>query len=280
MKINKLSNDAFDIIIVAGQSNASGNGLGQTNTPWAIDQRIMMLSDTFTSHVESTPYGDRIEIESSGECFLTLADERDNKGVKNSAFCLYFAKKYADDFLEKDRKVLLVQTAIGGTGFALKHWGAGDKLEKRAFDLVDTALSMNDKNRVVAVLWHQGEHDIYENAHLDYNEKHDYYANKLETLIFNFKNKYGEVPFISASFCKSWILEQNQDSVNAVVDAYKTIYKKFRNTAHVYNTDDLKSNSQVVKGSSDKAHFCRQACNVLAQRYYEKFVEIIKENKL
>ena len=56
MKINKLSNDAFDIIIVAGQSNASGNGLGQTDTPWAIDQRIMMLSDTFTSHVESTPY--------------------------------------------------------------------------------------------------------------------------------------------------------------------------------------------------------------------------------
>ena len=36
-------NDKFDIIVLAGQSNASGCGWGQTTMPWEINPKIKML---------------------------------------------------------------------------------------------------------------------------------------------------------------------------------------------------------------------------------------------
>ena len=58
MKIENLSRDKFDIIIVAGQSNASGCGQGETKTPWILDEKIMMFNEKFTAemHVIATSF--------------------------------------------------------------------------------------------------------------------------------------------------------------------------------------------------------------------------------
>ena len=279
MKIRETSNEKFDIIIVAGQSNASGCGMGETTTPWIPDDKIMMFNERFTAEVVSTSYGDMLEIETTGDCFLTVADERGENDDKMAVFALSFAKKYAENNLAEDRKVLLVQTAIGGTGFARKHWGVDEKLEKRMYKMVDSALSMNKENRVVGIVWHQGEHDIYENGDLDYNARYAFYMEKLSTFIKRLRKKYGELPFVSGGFCNGWISEQNQDNVKAIKDVYKDLYEKTSKVKHVWQTEDLKSNSEVVKGSADNVHFSREACYELGRRYYEKFSEIIKENE-
>ena len=279
MKISNIINDKFDIIIVAGQSNAMGCGLGETNTPWEINDKIMMFNEKYTADVISTPYGDRLEIETTGDCYINQADEREDGANKLAVFCLSFAKKYVENNLDEDRKVLIVQTAIGGTGFARNHWGKGEKLEKRMYEMVDAALSMNKENRIVALLWHQGEHDIFENAEFDYATRYAYYTEKLDAFLSGVKEKYGDIPFVSGGFCKGWISEQSQDNVNAIKNGYKTVYVKFNKVAHVWDTDDLKSNSEVVKDNTDNIHFCRDSAYELGRRYYEKFIEIIKENK-
>lgn len=270
------SDDKFDIIIVAGQSNASGCGLGETKTPWHTDDKIMMFNKSYKADVVSTPYGDMIEVQDTGDCYLAVADERGENDNKAAVFCLSFAKKYAQNNLEKGRKVLLVQTAIGGTGFAKNHWGENQKLSNRMFEMVDAALSMNKENKIVALLWHQGEHDIFENAQLNYEQRKEFYVKKLTTFIANVRAKYGQVPVVSAGFCKTWIELQDKERVAAIVDAYKYITQNTPCMAHVQNTYDLKSNSQAVVGSEDTAHFCRDSSYELGRRYYEKYIDIIK----
>ena len=279
MKISNKSNEKFDIIIVAGQSNASGCGLGETSTPWTTDDKILMFNEKFTAEIINTPYGDMIEIDSTGDCYINLADERCEGDNKTAVFSLSFAKEYAKNNLAEDRKILLVQTAIGGTGFARNHWGENEKLEKRMYDMVDTALSMNKENRVVGVLWHQGEHDIFENADFDYDKRYDFYYGKLKNFITRIKAKYGDIPFVSGSFCRGWISEQSVDNVNAIKNVYKDVYAQFNNVSHVWETDDLKSNSEVVEKNTDNVHFCRDSCYELGRRYYEKYLHLIKENK-
>lgn len=276
MKILNASKDKFDIIIVAGQSNASGCGKGKTSTPWETNPRIMMLNEDFTADVIKTPYGDMMDITSTGNMHIDVADERSENGEKLAVFCLSFAKEYLENNLESDRKILLVQTAVGGTGFARKHWGENDKLAKRMYEMVDQALSMNPENRVVGVLWHQGEHDIFRNASFDYQRRYDFYYENFSKLIRNLREKYGEnLPFISGGFCKNWLITESEESVRAVNNAILDVHKTISNSAHVIETDDLKSNHEVL-GNGDVVHFCRDSSYELGKRYYKKFESIIK----
>ncbi len=276
MKILNENSDKFDIIIVAGQSNASGCGKGETSTPWETNPKIMMLNEDFTADVVKTPYGDMLDIKNTGNMHLDVADERCEKSEKMASFCLSFAKKYLENDLKSDRKILLVQTAVGGTGFAKNHWGEDEILAKRMYKMTEQALKMNPENRVVGVLWHQGEHDIFRNASFNYQQRYDFYYKNFSTLIRNLRDEYGEkLPFISGGFCKSWLITEPEESVRAVTNAILDVHKEISSSAHVTETDDLKSNHEVL-GNGDVVHFSREASYELGRRYYKKFESIKK----
>lgn len=276
MIIKNPSNDKFDVIIVAGQSNALGCGLGETNTPFVPNKRIMMLNEDFTAEF----IDDELKLVNTGKCHIDIADERVENGNKLAAYCLSFAKKYLENDLADDRKILIVQTAIGATGFAKKYWGENEKLTVRMFKMADAALSMNNDNRLVAVLWHQGEHDIFRNEKLNYRQRYDYYYGKISTFIKNLRERYGKIPFISGSFCPSWTEQIEESKVNAVLDAYKDAYSIIEKTAHVSNVSDLKCNFEATKQGGDYIHFCRDSSYELGRRYYKAYQNIVKNDKL
>ena len=144
------------------------------------------------------------------------------------------------------------------------------------FEMVDLALSMNKENKIVALLWHQGEHDMYRNESFTYKEKYDFYYNKLFVFIKNFRAKYGSVPFISGGFCPSWIAQNKLTGVNAINDAYKNIIRNIEKSAHVWKVDDLKSNNDMVK-CGDVIHFCRDSAYELGRRFYKEYKNIISK---
>ena len=47
MKILNYDNSEFDIILLAGQSNAYGSGKGKTDNPWQERDDILMLKNDF-----------------------------------------------------------------------------------------------------------------------------------------------------------------------------------------------------------------------------------------
>ena len=60
---------------------------------------------------------------------IDIAKERANSSVTVGDFSLTFAKRYIEQGLLKEgRKLLIVRTAVGGTGFKKGHWGERDFL--------------------------------------------------------------------------------------------------------------------------------------------------------
>ena len=276
MRVENASQEKFDIIIVAGQSNASGCGKGETLIPYELNDRIKMLNSPFTAKFLNVDGVQDFKITLTDYCRIDLADDRFSEGEKQASFCLSFAKKYLENNLEEDRKILLVQTAIGATSFSEHHWGENERLSNRMFEMVNAALSMNKENRIVAVLWHQGESDIGASSQLSYEERKDFYFSKLKKFIENLRKEYGVVPFISASFCNDWLSTVEKDRVNAILDSYKEILSIFDKTAHVWNVEDLVSNLSALKTGNDNIHFCRDSAYKLGLRYYEKYIDLVK----
>ena len=150
----------FDIIIQAGQSNAEGSGVGPVEKEYTPTDKVWSLDAP--KRVTALP--DRMDIVYLDEPFiLKIAEECEGDNGKIGNFGLTFAEEYTKaGMLKEGRATLIIRAAIGGTGFSRKEWGVGSILSNKLFELVDYALALDEGNRVVAFLWHQGEHDSVE----------------------------------------------------------------------------------------------------------------------
>ena len=241
------SKEEFDIIIQAGQSNSEGCGIGDVTSQFVPGDSIWNLNNDLT---------------------ISMAQERmfENEIIGN--FSLSFAAEYIKKGkLNQGRKVLILQTAIGGTGFLDNHWGMTDDLYLKMIEMIETALALNPKNKLVAFLWHQGETDA------SLNSTHEIYFNNLHTLVNSVRTKYNceNLPFIAADFVSQWKME-NIAICEPVIAATKDVCTKLGNAGFV-ETSDLQSNDQKV-GNGDVIHFCREDLNVLGVRYFNIYCEI------
>lgn len=264
-----MDNTVYDIIIIAGQSNAQGCGIGEDPFEYIPDDDILIERGDFSSLVKKTEYGNEyLDLKLSDNYYIEKATLKEGCGC----FAFSFAKKYKEFDLEKGRKVLLIQTAIGGTGFSKKHWGVGDMLYERMCKMVRYALSLNSKNRLVSFLWHQGEHDTFENPQFNFEERKQFYYDNLNSMINSFRKEFGVVPFVCAGFTRQW-LETYTSQSKAVYEAIKEVSKTNEKIAFIHNTHDLKSNAEKVS-NGDEVHFCKEAQRILGLRYYDKWREI------
>ena len=67
--------DKFDVFIIAGQSNSEGCGLGEVETPYVPNSRIMQLEIKKT--VVHSP--EQLVIDFIGEPILSIAEELDSE---------------------------------------------------------------------------------------------------------------------------------------------------------------------------------------------------------
>ena len=256
-------NQQFDIIIQGGQSNAEGFGIG------AVDSEYQPLENVFYLNAEkqAETIGDRIVIKYDNVPFeITIAKERCVQDEKYGDFALTFSKEYIEKGLLQDgRKLLIIRAAVGGTGFEREHWGIGKQLYEKLLEMTDFALSLNPKNKIVAFLWHQGEHDAF-----DGNSEEKYYE-LLKEMILDVRARYGNIPFIAGDFCYEW-KNKNITICEPVLKAIKRIVLEIGNAGFV-ETDNLLSNNQVTKNGDD-IHFCRQALYELGKRYFKEFYKL------
>ncbi len=252
--LKDFSIEQFDVIIQAGQSNAEGCGLGDAQRPWEPNDRVWYLNNDFT---------------------ISRAAETISGNQPRSDFSLSFAREYLENgCLDEGRKLLIIRSAVGGTGFLDKHWGPDDDHNSRMLKMIETALSLNPANRLVALLWHQGETDAVLNASYE-----THYANLLR-FVRDTRAAFGvpELPFIAGDFVQHW--EDDNSSVCApVVDAIRAVCRDCGFGAFV-ETDGLLSNRQFAesRGSSsdDTIHFCRESLYELGKRYFREYAVLSK----
>ncbi len=251
-------NEKFDIILLAGQSNAEGTGFGPCDEEYEKDTDIFRM-------VGSKKFEDAwiIDFPISIDIEAPHSHERDD-------LSLAFAHEYKKaGFLEKDRRILLVHTALGGTGFSSGHWRVGDSVYKRMLYMLDCALNMNPENRLTALLWHQGEMDV-----LGGNIGEEY--NRQLTTLFEViqKRAGGEfLPIITGDFVQNWI-PRHEKECKLIAEQIKAVTESFGGV--FVNTEGLPSNHEAGTRDEDRIHFSRNSLHLLGKRYFDAFEKIHK----
>ena len=274
--LKKFENEKYDIVVLAGQSNAHGHGLGPVENEFVPDERISLLTDDAEICFKKDENGqDYLYLPEKCKKHISIAAEFGTPENKTGNFALIFAKKYVEaGMLEEGRKLLILRAAVGGTGFAKKQWGVGNVLYERLTDMTKAALGLNPENRIVAILWHQGEHDAFENVGMPDEERSNFYCSSISAMFNDYFDKFGlqNIPFIAGGFVSEWYLKNKQ-----TCDAVYVGMKRFLDTVggRFVNTEDLPSNNEKIKNYDD-IHFCRQSLYTLGERYFAQFEEIIK----
>ena len=255
--LKDFTRETFEILVQAGQSNAEGYGFGDTENPWEPDERVWYLNENFTISQAAEP--------------VAVNDARTN-------FSLSFAREYVrNGRLAEGRKLLIVRAAAGGTGFLDGRWKPEDDLYLRMLDMTKTALDLNGGNRLVALLWHQGEQDAVQNASFE-----THYSNLL-TFVKGVRKTFSvpALPFIAGDFVPHW-KNDNLAVCAPVVNAMRAVCRDCGNGAFV-ETDGLLSNAQFSGrhpfGWDDPIHFCRSSLYILGERYYRAFEGIVAGNQ-
>ena len=251
--LRDFSKEAFDIIIQAGQSNAEGCGLGPAGNPYAPNDTVFYLNSDMS---------------------ITQATEAVHGNYICSNFSLSFAREYLQGgHLAAGRKLLILRAAVGGTGFLDNRWGMTDDLYLQMMEMIRTALALNSENRLVALLWHQGETDAILFA------THDQHYQNLSGLIQSVRDTFSvpDLPFIAGDFVSDWKMK-NMEICGPVVDAIRAVCRDCAPGGFV-ETADLPSNNQESYPKpadfNDDIHFSRQSIYQLGIRYYECWKQLV-----
>ena len=249
---NEWKREAFDVVIQAGQSNSEGCGLGPVTDPFVPSPEIWYLNPDLT---------------------VSPAQEAVWEGQTIGNFSLSFAAAYQKTGrLAEGRKLLIIRSAVGGTGFVDHHWGLQDDLFIRMMEMTRAALGGNPANRLKALLWHQGETDALGLPEQGLSPEEIFWRHKqnLTALVQAVRTEFqaGALPFVAGNFVPQWVGE-NQAICEPVVRAMRTVCDRIGHAAFV-ETDGLESNHQRI-GNGDTIHFCREAQNLRGERYYQAF---------
>ena len=252
--LKDFSKEKFDILIQAGQSNSEGYGFGNVRDPYEANDRVWYFN---------------------GDGTFQMAQERVQKNGIQSNFALSFARKYIDEGeLDDDRRLLILRTAVGGTGFSDNRWKSTDDLYQRMMDMIKTVLALNPENRLKALLWHQGETDAMNQVTFEY------YLEHITALVNNVRVVFSvpTLPFIAGDFVPLW-KSKNEEKCVPVISALKAVcnhaYGDFVESAGLdSNLED--GYPHPLGWSCDDVHFCRRSIYLLGERYFEAYRSIVK----
>ena len=247
--LKDFTQENFDIVIQAGQSNSEGTGFGDASAPFEPHPDIWYLNADMT---------------------ISQAQERVWLNGIVGNFSLSFARRYVQEGrLAAGRKLLIIRAAVGGTGFADHRWGLQDDLFLHMMEMIRTALALNPANRLIALLWHQGETDAYNSVTQAVHE-----AN-LSALVNAVRAEFAcpALPFLAGDFVPLW-KQHNPTIIGETIQAMRQVCAQI-GAARFVESDGLASNQENI-GNEDDIHFCREALYTLGERYYEAFCTIVK----
>lgn len=249
-----------DVVLLVGQSNMVGYGSGLDTTYLdPPDPRIKQYPG-------SGSYLGKV-VTAIDPLFHT---EQFAGGV---GLAMSFAREYVRT-MSSSRRLLFVPCARGNTGFRTSSvvptpsgyeanvgtWevgGAGVNFYEFAIAQANAAIALNPANRLVAILWHQGEKDTF-----FLNEAQ--YAAQLDALIAGFRSRISTASATTPFILGQMVPTYAGGAYKAAVEAahIRTQSRNIR-TAFVYGP----SGSSYV--NSDGVHWNAAGQRILGSRYFE-----------
>jgi hypothetical protein len=193
--------EGYDVVVVLGQSNAQGVGTG-----WdpAIDVAVPGLDQLAGSGSQAG------RIVPATDSLHHVTTWTTTGGMPSVGPGMELGRRMLAD-ARPGRKVLLVPAAMASTsmtGDGAYAWNPADtrsrtNLFTRALGQIDQALAQDPDNRLVAVVWAQGESDATRTTG-------DGYQAMLIDLVDRLGARYGAVPFLISGMVPEWLAGSSQ----------------------------------------------------------------------
>ena len=177
-EIKIFGQQTYDIIVIIGQSNSTGNGTTEYNI-FECPPLLGGVYSTYQMNKTDAHYRDDFDNKFNDNIRTFTSDNRivpAFEGLSNAktaglrgmyGFGVSFARQYIlEGKLTAGRKILLINRGYGGAGFLNNHakrWN--HYLENNLFDNALNSIkraksAINPNSEVKAILWHQGEADV------------------------------------------------------------------------------------------------------------------------
>ena len=188
--------EGYDVVVVLGQSNAQGVGAGYDP---AIDVAVPGLDQLAGSGSQAG------RIVPASDSLHHVTTWINPGGVPAVGPGMELGRRLLAD-ARTGRKVLLVPAAMASTsmtGDGAYAWNPADtrsrvNLFTRALGQIDQALAQDPDNRLVAVVWAQGESDATRTTG-------EGYQSMLLDLVDRLGARYGTVPFLISGMVPEWL---------------------------------------------------------------------------
>lgn len=247
----------YDIIVIAGQSNAVGAGKWPDGIV-RVDELKADVPELDDRILQVNRYEEELGLVPGDETLQHIGYRDDKSAV---GFGMAFARRYVAG-LDVKRKVILIPAARGGV--SIDEWLSGTVSDPRTGLEISLLGSLRERldfamkqttadqkpldNRFVAVLWQHGEADI-RNAALGLKDMNaTTYVDKMHSLFLAIKRFHPEQDFstIIGEPVPSWITTPYKDGVKSV-ESEKIVFR-----GHLIDYTDASYKRAYVRTSSDK----------------------------
>ncbi len=247
-----LTDSAYDVFLVAGQSNTY-YGFGLDSVLDKPQRGIYQLGRVDPNNLKI------IEAKEPLQHFFTKPNR--------IGFALTFAKLY-DQYNGYKKNILIIPCAMDWTGFGDSSWKRGDCLYIDALNRVNYVFEHYPKSKLAAILWCQGERDVS-------NKK---FQVSLDSMIAGFrkdiKGDNSKAPFIMGGMVPFWIeLESERTKQQEILKetqhrmpyvAYADPYVPFR--------------ISKPKDTSDIYHYDAKGQREMGKRFFEAYRKLRERN--
>ncbi|WP_445445061.1 sialate O-acetylesterase [Clavibacter sp. km3a] len=243
----------YDVVVVLGQSNAQGVGTG-----WdpAIDVSVPGLDQLAGSGAKAG------QIVPAKDSLSHVTTWTTSGGVQSVGPGMELGRRLLAE-ARPGRKVLLVPAAMASTsmtGDGAYSWNPSDtrsrvNLFTRALGQVDAALAQDPDNRLVAVVWAQGESDATRTDEQGYRTM-------LLDVVDRLDARYGAVPFLIGGMVPEWM---TQSPLRQAIDAAQQ------------GVPALRSNVSYIPGaagysrSEDSIHYTAAGARAMGDKYFAAY---------
>lgn len=278
----------YDIVVVAGQSNASGKGVGPFDrlNPALLADNVVQIGRYGASNLQIVPVGYwKAGTLYDGLQFWTGAEDDTEMG-----FALSFAQNYVKNGqLGDGRQLLIVPAAHGGTSILRwlerddRHEMPGDRetLYDDMIDRVNFVKSLPGDSRVVAFLWQQGENDVLRTEKGDPQMSATIYQADLAEFFARVRTDMAaspQFPILAGLMVPHWLADDGTGfAIKHEIEAGIGKVTKAEGFAATVPSKRLTSNAQIGHPRGGDLHFNAQSQMELGLRYFRGWLSLESE---
>jgi hypothetical protein len=249
----------YEVWPIIGQSNATDSGTA-AGYDEALDGPVEGVYEFSRGTTKSNQ-----TVAPSGQIMKHQLPSQNGNILDGISFDRHFAaaRRKANP---KIKKLVIINRAVGGSGFSNNHWNQGNTTYTDFVDDINSFLGKYPEYHMPGIIWHQGEQDALGGTT---EAAHQTNLTNMETGFSQDISGYSDdTIFIAGTLSEDWITQADATR-RPVDDAIRNVSAYITNSSFI----DLSDQNGVV---TDEIHFDTPAKRIMGQRYAKEAQKVLR----